>query len=154
MYISSGKSRGLFDEIIKPTYDNSLSLVAGYYVTKIRLNFRGSCSKQDKVTYIHKTSVNIQTLYEMGASGSFIDDLTLKNSLFGAVRLTKNADIDKHHYSGYGIGFDRRSSFSFQSGAFGQNIIPFGADMNSSGPIDNKKKSFFNPWLWSYARIR
>ena len=27
--------------------------------------------------------------------------------------LTKNDDIDKYKYSGYGIGFDRRSSFSF-----------------------------------------
>ena len=31
--------------------------------------------------------------------------------LFGAVTFTKNADIDKYGYSGYGIGFDRRSSF-------------------------------------------
>ena len=47
----------------------------------------------------------------LGASSSFNDDPALKTSLFGAVRLTKNADIDKYHYSGYGIGFD--SSFSF-----------------------------------------
>ena len=39
------------------------------------------------------------------------------------MRLTKNADIEKYHYSGYGIGFDRRSSFSFQGGGFGQNVI-------------------------------
>ena len=34
--------------------------------------------------------------------------ITLENCLFGAVRLIKNADIDKYKYSGYGIGFDRR----------------------------------------------
>ena len=33
--------------------------------------------------------------------------------LFGAVSLTKNADIDKYKYSGYGIGFDR-GIFHFQ----------------------------------------
>ena len=33
---------------------------------------------------------------------------TLKNCSFGAVTLTKNADIDKYGYFGYGIGFDRR----------------------------------------------
>ena len=33
--------------------------------------------------------------------------------------LTKNADIDKYRYSGYGTGFDRRSSFSFPGGGFG-----------------------------------
>ena len=35
------------------------------------------------------------------------------------VRLTKNADFDKYHYSGYGIGFDRRPRFSFSGGEFG-----------------------------------
>ena len=54
--------------------------------------------------------------------------------------LTKNADIDKYRYSGYGTGFDRRSSFSFPGGGFGQNIIVFVADMISSIHVDNKKK--------------
>ena len=54
--------------------------------------------------------------------------------------MTKNADIDKYGYSGYGIGFDRRSSFSFPSGGFGQNVLIFGVDMSSSAHIDNKKK--------------
>ena len=39
------------------------------------------------------------------------------------------------------IGFDRRSSFSFQGGGFGQNVIIFGADMRSSIHIDNEKKN-------------
>ena len=30
----------------------------------------------------------------------------MKNCLFGAVTLTKNADIDKYGYSGYGIRLD------------------------------------------------
>ena len=55
--------------------------------------------------------------------------------------LTKNADIDKYRYSGYGIGFDRRSSFLFPGGGFGKNIIIFGADMSSSIHIDNKGKN-------------
>ena len=76
----------------------------------------------------------------MGASGSNDSALTLKNRLFGAVTLTKNADIDKYVYSGYGLGFDRRSSFSFPGGGFGQNVLIFGADMSSSAHIDNKKK--------------
>ena len=53
--------------------------------------------------------------------------------------MTKNADIDKYRYSGYGIGFDRRSSFSFSGGRFGQMHF-FGADMSSSAHIDNEKK--------------
>ena len=68
-----------------------------------------------------------------------LGDPTLKSCLFGAVTLSKNADIDKYGYSGYGIGFDRRSSFPFPSGGFGQNELIFGVDMSSSAHIDNKK---------------
>ena len=54
--------------------------------------------------------------------------------------MTKTANIDKYGYSGYGIGFDRTTSFSFPSGGFGQDIIIFGVDMSSSLHVDNKKK--------------
>ena len=64
----------------------------------------------------------------------------MKNCLFGTVTLTKNSDIDKYGYSGYGIGFDGRSSFSFSGGGFGQNLLIFGVDMSFSAHIDNKKK--------------
>ena len=56
--------------------------------------------------------------------------------------MTKNADIDKYGYSDYGLGFDRRSSFSFAGGGFGQNVLIFGADMSSSTHIDNKEKTY------------
>ena len=59
--------------------------------------------------------------------------------MFGAVSLTKNADIDKYKYSGYGIGFDRHGFFSHPSGGTGRNVIIFQADMNSSAKIDNMK---------------
>ena len=83
---------------------------------------------------------NIDIAYELAASCSHDSDPTIKNCLFGAVTLTKNADIEKYKYSGDGIGFDRRSSFSFPSGGFGQNVLIFGADMSTSIHIDNKKK--------------
>ena len=35
-------------------------------------------------------------------------DVTLGNCLFGSVKITKNIDLDKYKYSGYGIGFDFR----------------------------------------------
>ena len=43
--------------------------------------------------------------------------------LFGAVTLTRKPDIEKYGYSGSGIGFDRRSSFSFLSVGFDQNVL-------------------------------
>ena len=76
----------------------------------------------------------------MGASSSHVNDPTLKNCLFGSVTLTKNADIDKYGYSGYGIGFDRRGSFSFPVDGYGQNVLIFGVDMIFSAHIDNKKR--------------
>ena len=71
---------------------------------------------------------------------SHFSDPTIKIILFGAVTLTKNADIEKYKYSGYGIGFDRTSSFSFTGGGFGQNVLIFGADMSTSIHIDDKGK--------------
>ena len=76
----------------------------------------------------------------MAASTSSNSDPTIKNCLLGTVTLTKYTDIDKYIYSGYWIRFDRRSCFPFQDGGFGQNIIIFGVDMNSSSHIDNKGK--------------
>ena len=75
--------------------------------------------QSNKLLYTHQKIVNIYIDYELGASTAHSSDLTIKNCLFGAVTLTKNADIEKYKYSGYGIGFDRRSSFSFPSGGFG-----------------------------------
>ena len=84
--------------------------------------------------------MKIYIVYELVASSCYISDLTLKNCLSGAVALTKNADIGNYNYSGYGLGFDRRSSFSFPSGGFVQNVLIFEVDMSSSIPVDNKKK--------------
>ena len=60
--------------------------------------------------------------------------------MFGAVNLTKNADISKYRYSRYGIEFDGKGAFSHTSGGFGNNAIIFGIDMSSSVHVDNKKK--------------
>ena len=121
-YITSWHSKGLSSESIKPptTSNNSLNPLISYYnVQKIRVKFTGSCLKQSTTSYTHKKIVNIYIVYELGASSSNDNDPTLKNCLVGAVTLTKNADIDKYGYSGYGIGFDRRSNFSFPGGGFG-----------------------------------
>ena len=127
-YVSSWKPKGLSANSIKPstTSHNSLTPVLNYYGTKTRIKFTVSCLKQSKLSDTHKTIVNIYIVYELGTSSSNKNDPTLKSCLFGAVTLTKNADIDKYGYSGYGIGFDRRSSFSFQGSGFGQNALIFG----------------------------
>ena len=112
--ILSWRSKGLSVNAIKPpsTSNNSLAPTLNYYYpSKIRVKFTGSCLKQDKVIFNHGKVVNIYIVYELGASTSSYNNPTIKKCLFGAVTLTKNADIDKYRYSAYGIGFDRRSSF-------------------------------------------
>ena len=96
--------------------------------------------KQSSHIFTHEKVVNIYIVYKLAASSSHTSDPTIKSCLFGAVTLTKNADIEKYKYSGYGIGFDRRSSFSFPNGGFGQIVLIYGACMSSSIHIDNKKK--------------
>ena len=142
-YVLSWKSTKLSDNTIKPPAksDNSLTPTISYhYGGKIRVKSTGSCLKQGKVIFHNGKVVNIYIVCELDASSSSDSDPTLKNCLFGAVTLTKNADIDKYGYSGYGIEFDRRSILSFPAGGFGQNILIFGVDMSSSPHIDNKKK--------------
>ena len=143
-YILSWKSKGLSSESIMPSpvSNNLFNPLLGYSGTKARVKFNRNCLKQSKISYTHGKIVNIYIVYKLGASSSHINDHTLKNCLFGAVTLTKNADIEKYKYSGYGIGFDRRGSFSFPGGGFGQNVLIFGVDMSSSPHIDNKKKTF------------
>ena len=70
----------------------------------------------------------------------YISNFTLKDCLFGGVKLAKNADRGKHVCSSYGNGFNLHSEFSLPDGSVGKNVIIFGVDMSSSGHIDNKKK--------------
>ena len=65
----------------------------------------------------------------------------LGNCFFGAVKLTKNADLDKYKYSDYGIGFAFGSEFLIADGSMGKNVIIFGDDMSSSVRIDGRNKN-------------
>ena len=149
--VLSWRSKGISNESIKPptTSNNSLNPRLSYNDTKIKVQFTESCLKQPKFTFNHKKVVNIYIVHELGASSSHFSDPTIKNCLFGENTLTKNADIEKYKYSGCGIGFERRSIFSFPSGGFGQNVLISGADMNSSIHIDNKKKDILILHMYS-----
>ena len=67
-------------------------------------------------------------------------EFSLKDCLFEAVKLTKNADTDKYKYSSYGTGFDSQPTSSLPAGSNQKKAIIFGADTNSSGLTDNRKK--------------
>ena len=134
------------DESIKPssTSNKMLNPSLTYVGTKVRVKFNEDCLKQEKIAFNHGKIVNIYNVYEIERSVNISSFPTLKNCLFGAVKLTKHVDVDLYKYSGYGIRFDRKGSSSIGND-IGWNVIIFGVEMSSSPHIDNKKKKF-NSW--------
>ena len=109
-YIYFLKSRGVSNEKINSNTasNHSITPELSYYGTKTRVNFDGSCLKQDKATYNHGTIVNIYIVYEIS-----------KNY---------NISINIIKYCGYGIGFNRKGEFSFDN-VFSRNCIIFREDI-------------------------
>ena len=99
-YIYFWKSKGLSDENITApsasgySFDPQLS----YLDTETRLEVRESCLKQEKTIFNHRKIVIIYIAYELDMI-YVMTSPTLVNCLFGAVSLTKIADIDKCKYS-------------------------------------------------------
>ena len=135
------KSKGLSDESIKPpsTTNNILNPLLDYVGTKTRVEFKGSCLKQDKISFDYRKVVNIDIVYEKNKNFPIDSYQTLENFLFGAVKIRKHPEITQYKYSGYGIGFDRKGFFSLGN-EIGRNAIIFGVDMSSFLHTDNKKK--------------
>ena len=109
--ISECSSKGISNEIInKP--DDELAPTVGPLGRNMHLKFDGSCLKTTERYdfYPDLTELNIYIVY----------------CLFVAVKLTKNADIGKYKYLGYGIEFDARGTFLFPDGSFAQNVIILG----------------------------
>ena len=136
-YISSWKLKGLSnEEIISITTSNHNQAPSlAYGNVRIKLKFVRAFLKQDKITYNHGTIVNSYIVYRL--SPSLTSDITLENCLFGAAKLTKNLKITS--YSGYGIAFDSKESFSHpKGGGYDKNAIIFGADLRSSVHANNR----------------
>ena len=66
-YIYYWQSKGLSDEKINSikTPNHSITPNLDYYGTKTRVEFNGSCLKQDSVTFNHGKVVNIYIVYEI-----------------------------------------------------------------------------------------
>ena len=60
----------------------------------------------------------------LGSQLRFLNtDFTLGYCLFGAVKLTKNANLDKCKYINYGIGSDSRPEFLLPDGSYGKKSL-------------------------------
>ena len=138
--LSGFESKGLSDKIIRPP-DTSLGPTPGFENDGKRyFIFKGSCLKEDEVKSKFQKIINIYIVYDLESNLNYNPDFTLENCLIGGVKITKNADVDKYKYSGYGIGFDGRGVFAHPDDSFSNNAIIFGVDMSSSVLIDNKGK--------------
>ena len=109
--------------------------------SRLRPELRGSCLKQSKVIFTTNNVVNLFIVYELDRwSQDLNTDFTLKDTLFGSVKLNKNADPHKYEYSSYDIGFDSYLKFSLTDGSVCKNVIIIGVDISSSVHIDIKNK--------------
>ena len=86
--------------------------------SKIRLKFERSWLKQEaKAPFTPNNAINLFIVYDLDRWSRDINTyFTLEDCSFGAFKITKNADLDKYVYTGYGIGFDSRSEFSLPNG--------------------------------------
>ena len=75
--------------------------------SRLGLRFEGSCfKKEDTAPFTLNNVVKLFIIYELNRWPQDLNsNFTLKDCLFGAVKLTKNVNSDKNKYSSYSIGF-------------------------------------------------
>ena len=123
-----------------PTAANDLQKL-NWHNSKIRVEFIGSCLKQDEVTYTPSNRAYLFIFYELGTwSQDLKADFTLKDCFFGVVKLTKNVDLDKYSFSRYAFASNFCSLFSYLGFDWGNNVAIFGLGNSSSAHIVNEKK--------------
>ena len=88
---------------------------------RIHVYLSGNHFQQNKVIIPNNNNaINIYCVYKLDPIASIRDTtFTIQNALFGAMKITKNADTSKYDYKGYGICFD-------EGGQFGHTITEGG----------------------------
>ena len=125
--ISSWKSNGMSEEnienITKSNNNFATTFVDNHVLPDIYFN--GHCLTNNNIS-IPKKVINLYISYILNQWPRDLNtDFSLGSYLFGSVKLTKNTDLDKYKYSGYGIRFDSRSEFSFTDGRMGKKCHYF-----------------------------
>ena len=100
---------------------------------------------QNKVLHPNNNNaVNIYIVYKLDTINNTRNtDYTIENTLFGAVKITKNSDISKNKYEGYGICFDEGGTVTKGNIINGKNVIIFGADMSFSIHANNSANNTY-----------
>ena len=120
---------------------------------RMHVHLSGNHFQQNKVIIPNNNNIiNIYCVYQLDPIASTRDtSYTIQNSLFGAMKITKNAtDYDKNNCKGYGICFDERSQFGHtitENGRAhttnGRNVLVFGADMSLSAHATNRANHIY-----------
>ena len=143
------ESKRISNEKVMPPYTTSKSLYPKFiwFNSRIKLKFKVSCLKQeDKAAFTSKNVVNYFIVYELDTWPWGINTyFTLKNCLFGSVKITKNVDPDKYKHSVYNIGFGSRSFYLLPNNTTRRNVSIFRVDMILWVHIDNKGKDMLIP---------
>ena len=99
---------------------------------------------------INDNVINTYIVYKLDPIATSRDTTTIQNALFGAMQITKNADINKYKCKGYGICFDGRKEFAhvrkrgnFNDTTTARNVLIFGADMSFSKHANNKRNNIY-----------
>ena len=97
------------------------------------LKFSNSVLVQKNFSSFYNNFIlNLYIVYELNTwSRNPTNNFTLKSSLFGTIKLTRNADKSKFTYNGRGIAFDGKGYWSFDNDT-ARNVIIFGVDNSSS----------------------
>ena len=99
--------------------------------------------KQNKLGYAHGKIVDLYIVYELKNRRIDSPDFTVQNGLFGAVKITENANTSHYKYEGFGICFDGESSFSFGNRVDAKNVIIFGVNTSNSSHSTNKTQNIY-----------
>ena len=99
----------------------------------------------------NKKVINIYIIYKIDPISSTRNtDYTIQNALFGAMKITKNADYSKNNYTGYGLCFDEGGEFghtvkqgNFNRTTNARNVIIFGVDTSSSAHATNRTNNIY-----------
>ena len=105
-----------------------------------RVYLEGNYFKQNGIKTSNINIINIYCVYELKeVTSSRNNEFTIQNALFGVVKITKNTDISKNKYEGYGICFYGSKTFTHTQkegnssySTLARNVIIFGADMSVS----------------------
>ena len=96
--------------------------------------------------------INIYCVYKLDPiEFSRNNKFAIQNALFGAIKITKNANTSKYKYKGHGICFDESEEFThvqkegnFNHTTSARNVIIFGADMSFSKHANNKANNIYD----------